>query len=117
MSHATENVRLSESPWIVTSRRKVHERRTCAAARRVAFPLSWLPSVQRPADHACITCLGGLLPTHDDEIDAPLTVGCSQCGSGVREECRGSGEGYHLSRYDRLADAAEQNTSPAGQGS
>lgn len=95
---------MSESPWIVTSRRKVHERRTCASARRVAFPLSWLPSVQRPGDHACATCLGGLLPTQD-EIDEPLTVGCSQCGAAPHEECRGDGQGYHLSRYDQLDDA------------
>ena len=60
--------RLPASPWMVTSRRKVHLR-TCPVARRVAFPYSWIPDVQKAKDHACLTCLDGMLPTQAD-LDA-----------------------------------------------
>lgn len=53
------------SPWMVTTRRKVHLR-TCPAALRVAFPYSWIPDVAKPNDHACITCLAGVRPTQAD---------------------------------------------------
>jgi hypothetical protein len=50
------------SPWIVTHRRKVHLRGGMCAWR-ITEPMSWLPSVSKPRDHACVMCLGGSLPT------------------------------------------------------
>ena len=99
------------SPYVVTHRRKVH-RRECAHARRIAFPASWQPDVRRAEDHACITCLGGLLPTETSyaaELAAdPIHDACSQCGAEPGNDCSGDGEGYHLSRYDRAADRTEE---------
>lgn len=60
------------SPWMVTSRRKVHLR-ACAVAQRVAFPSSWIPDVRKPKDHACLACLDGVLPTQAD-LDAVLAA-------------------------------------------
>lgn len=58
------------SPFIVTSRRKVHLR-ACPHAYRIAFPLSWLPEIGTPKDHACVTCLSGLLPTAVPSEEGP----------------------------------------------
>lgn len=36
-------------------------------------------------------------------------VGCSQCGAEPGDDCTGPGEGWHLSRFDRLADTEGQD--------
>lgn len=53
---------MSETTWVVTTRNRVHLRDS-ECADRIAFPRPWTPAVTGPRDHACPTCLDGILPT------------------------------------------------------
>lgn len=57
------------SPWIVSTRRRVHLR-TCVLMS-TGTPTPWAPSDRRVGDTACYVCLASEIPT-DDGLDPSL---------------------------------------------